>query len=56
MVTFVKVDAVFQFGMALQAFLIGNFIPESMALRAVRHAFQVCMRLSQIPGGNLSVH
>ena len=39
--------------MAVQAFVIGYFIPQIMAFCAVEYAFQIGMRLRQISGRNL---
>jgi hypothetical protein len=41
--------------MAFQTFVIRNFIPEDMALRTIRHAFQMGMGLGEFSRGDLGV-
>ena len=50
------VDPAFNFLVATQAFVIGNFVSQNMAFRAVEHPLQVRMRLRQVARRQLSLH
>ena len=48
------VKQAFDFFVAVEAFAVGHFLSEFMALGAVGDAFEVCVRLGQVSGGELS--
>lgn len=47
------IEPVLDFSVAIEAFFIGNFLSEHMALRAIGNAFEMCMRLGQVSGREL---
>ena len=55
MISFLKVDPCFEFGMAIQAFFIRNLFPQDVALSAIGHAFEVGVYLGQFAGRDLCI-
>jgi hypothetical protein len=55
MVAVFLIDQGLYFGMAFQTFPIGNLVAQFMALGAIAHAFQVCMRFGKFTGGYLAI-
>ena len=53
MVSFSGRNLELQFGMTLQAFVIGDLVAQYMALGAFRNSFQLGMHIGKIPGGKL---
>ena len=50
------VDPAFNFLVATQAFVVGNFVSQNMAFRAVEHPLQIRMRLRQVARRQLSLY
>lgn len=55
MITRLPVEEALNFFMATQAFIIGNLLPQRVALRAIRYPFQVGVRPGQWPRRQLGV-
>lgn len=56
MITLVFVQPVFDLLMAAQAFIVGDFIADIMALRTIGNSFQVLMRIRQVAWRQLRCH
>lgn len=49
------IDEALYFFVAIQAFIIGDFLSQRMALRTIGYPFQAGMRVGQRPGGQLGM-